>query len=278
MPEQNTELPLITPWLMSGFERTFLPGYLRKHFHVLACHQTTLTREITDGGTSLVVYCNHASWWDPMLALMVRTRVLPQHKLYAPIDEVALEKYKIFQRMGFYGVSSSLHGATEFLRRSMRILHAPGSSIWITPEGKFCDPRELDAPLQPGLAHLAHSIERSGPSAQPRPKVWFIPAAIEYPFWEERLPECLCWFGQPTSVSWNSDRPTGKTAWQQLLSDRLREAQRELAAASIARDTSHFTVLLRGKVGSWGLYDWCRRTWSKLRGQTISLEHSGLWK
>lgn len=281
--DNRTELPTINRWLMDGFERHFLPRYLRKHFHVVACNRSALTSAVHAANTSLVVYCNHASWWDPMLALYLRSQTFHNHKLYAPIDAAALEQYKIFKSMGFYGVASSHRGAAEFLNRSLRILQTSGSSIWITPEGKFCDPRQLDEPLQPGLAHMAHAISRPASSEDEstspgeRPNTWFIPTAIEYTFWEERLPECLCWFGQPTQVQWHSGSQQSKAQWHQMLTDKLRETQRELAAASIARDTSRFEVILRGKVGSWSLYDLARRSWARLRGKQLQLEHSGLW-
>lgn len=274
----GTELPHINHWLMNGFERHFLPRYLRRHFHVLACHRGSF-RDVNPGtDASLVVYCNHASWWDPMTAMYVRSQIMPAHKLYAPIDTTALEQYKIFKSMGFYGVASSHRGAAEFLRRSLQIVKSPGSSLWLTPEGKFCDPRRLDEPIQPGLAHLAHAIQRAGDSNGSLPNVWFIPAAIEYPFWEERLPECLCWLGEPLLVRWQADQPRSKQEWLGILDAQLRNAQRRLAEASVARDTSQFEVLLRGKTGSWSIYDMARRSWAKLRGQKVSMEHSGLWK
>ncbi len=115
--------------------------------------------------TALVIYCNHPSWWDPMLAMYMRSRFLPNHHMYAPIDSASLEKYKIFKSMGFYGVSNTHQGASEFLKQSWQLLQTAGSSIWLTPEGRFTDPRQLDVPLQPGLAHLAHAIEKR-PSPQ----------------------------------------------------------------------------------------------------------------
>ncbi len=215
-----------------------------------------------------------------MLAMFMRSQVLPDHRLYAPIDAEALQKYKIFQHMGFYGVSTSIAGATEFLNRSLAILGTPGSSLWITPEGKFCDPRDAAAPLQPGLAHLAQAIERrrvdcessdeSTKSPEPR-CVWFVPAAMEYPFWEERSPECLCWFGQPVAVHWGHAQPRSKQTWLECFTQHLRDAQRCLAEASVARDAARFEVLLRGKGGSGSF-------WTRLFGKRISQEHSGLWK
>ncbi len=153
MPERDSrnQLPTVNQWLTSGFENHFLPRYLRKHFHVLACARSTLTAPIVDKGTSLVVYCNHASWWDPMVAIYIRSKMFPAHRFYAPIDASALEQYKIFKSMGFYGIDSSHRGTLEFLKRSLNILRTPATSIWLTPEGKFCDPRQLDEPLQPGF-------------------------------------------------------------------------------------------------------------------------------
>ncbi len=81
------------------FERHFLPRYLRKHFHVLACNRNTFGGMNLGADTSLVVYCNHASWWDPMTAMYVRSQIMPAHKQYAPIDAEALEQYKIFKSM-----------------------------------------------------------------------------------------------------------------------------------------------------------------------------------
>lgn len=286
--DNRTELPTVNRWLMDGFERHFLPRYLRKHFHVVACNRSAIPSAALADNTSLVVYCNHASWWDPMLAIYLRSQLFPHHKLYAPIDAAALEQYKIFKSMGFYGVASSHRGAAEFLRRSLLILKTSGSSIWITPEGKFCDPRQVDQPLQPGLAHLAHAVSRPSTNTTgeatknggsvTEPVTWFLPTAIEYTFWEERLPECICWFGEPMQVQWHAATDCTKDQWHQLLTDKLRNAQRSLAAASMARDTAAFEVLLRGHTGSWSLYDMARRSWAKLRGKQVKLEHSGLWR
>ena len=248
--DRSTELPRIRRWLMSGFEKHYLPRFLRRNFHVIACNRSQLTNQLArstiDGQTALVLYCNHASWWDPMLAIYLRTQIFPAHRLYAPIDAAALEKYQVFKSMGFYGVANSHRGAAEFLHRSMQILKSPGASIWLTPEGKFCDPRKVDEPLQPGLAHLAHTIERSSASAS-LPNIWFIPAAIEYVFWEERYPECLIWFGEPLQVHWQAAEPSSKEQWQARLTSQLRHSQQQLATASIHRDTTPFELLLTRK-------------------------------
>lgn len=268
-------LPRIDRWLMHGFEGYFLPGYLRKHFHALAVNRASLPPEFYDANSAIVVYANHASWWDPLVAIFLRNKLLPQHRLYAPIDAAALDRYRIFHRMGFYGIASnSQRGAIEFLQRSATIVQSPAASLWLTPEGKFCDVRDRDQPLLPGLAHLAATIEQTPASSPPSSQsVWIVPAAIEYTYWEERLPECLCWFGSPIQIHWGQ-ATLDKPAWEQRLTQQLRQTQCELAAASIARNAAQFELCLSGQAGSWSVYDACRRFTARLRRQSLKLEHS----
>lgn len=267
-------LPRIDRWLMSGFERVFLPRFLKKNFHAVAVHCRQITPAVLDPASSMVVYANHASWWDPMTAILLRSRLFPHHRFYAPIDAAALAKYRIFERMGFYGLSlHTFRGSAEFLKRSLRVARAPGSSLWLTPEGRFCDVRDTQQGFMPGLAHLASMIEqRQSLSEGDSSHVSFMPAAIEYTFWEESEPECLCWIGPPIEVRWGQVT-RDKAEWDRDLTAQLRLAQQQLAAASIARDAQQFELLLSGRAGSWGLYDALRRTFARLRGQHVPLEH-----
>lgn len=273
-PRRDVALPRSDRWLMRGFEDCFLPGYLRRHFHVVAVHRQALTEGVFDPEAAVVVYANHASWWDPMVALYVRRQLWKEHRFYAPIDAEMLARYRIFSRMGFYGVSTGSHrGAAEFLKRSAAIVQHPRTSIWLTPEGRFCDVRDTERPLMPGLSHLAALVEATELAGPGRSRcVWLVPAAIEYAFWEERLPECLCWFGQPLRAAWG-ERTADRAEWDAQLTAGLRSAQQQLAAASIARDASQFEVLLSGHSGTRSFYDIPRRLLSRLRRKPIQLQH-----
>lgn len=210
----------------------------------------------------LVVYANHPSWWDPLLAHYLNAKLFNPRQLYAPIDASALEKYKVFSKLGFYGVSLSSHsGAAAFLKQSMGILEHPATALWITPEGRFCDCRDHSAQLMPGLSHLCTKLSRGVA----------LPMAIEYVFWEERLPECLIRFGEPVSMLESGER--SKAEWTDLLSQQLRTAQAKLSEESVARDASKFTRVLRGRVGAGGSYDFMRRIKSLVSRQRFRPEH-----
>ena len=268
-------LPRIDNWLVNGFEQFFLPRYLRKHFHAMAVNSVNLAPEVHSPADSLVLYANHAGWWDPMVAMFIHRRLMtPGRRMYAPIDAMALARYRIFNRMGFYGIEThSPRAAVQFLQPSLRILQQPKTTVALTPEGRFCDVRDSQQPLMPGLAHLANAIENSEATQGGASRcVWFVPAAIEYCFWEERLPECLCWFGPAMRAEWG--RPSAsKAAWQSELTTGLRSAQRALSVASIARDSSQFEILLSGCTGTWRPYDAARRLAARMRGKSMDLQH-----
>jgi hypothetical protein len=275
-------IPKINRPLLDGF-LWFAQRYLRKHFHVFAANCDNLLGFEPSEQDALVVYANHSSWWDPLAALVLAKHSFPKHRVYAPIDAVALEKYKMFANMGFYGVEQSTQrGAVDFLRTSLAILEQDNASIWLTPEGQFVDMRDQSVELSGGLAHLATKLAmRARDSRAKARRVWFIAVGVEYTFWEERKPEALCWFAKPVCVtseestsSLSADAHEAKSAWAKLLSDRLRAAQADLAAASIARDAGRFEILISSRSGTFFVYDWWRRVVAKLRGKTLDIDHS----
>lgn len=273
-------IPEISRPLLGGFQ-WFVRRYLRKHFHAVALNTQQLASVDLSPTDAMVVYANHASWWDPLTAVYMAESVFPQFRMYAPIDSRALAKYRMFAKLGFYPVEQdSRRGAAAFLATSRAILTHPAASIWMTPEGRFADPRDTSGELMPGLAHLAAQLSRQVETVDSHPRVWFVPAAVEYAFWEERQPELLVWFGKPIAIGAQREprasQPDGgqeKSQWQTLLTTRLRQAQVELAQASIARLSTQFRVVLGGRSGSFIVYDVWRKITGALVGKKVSLDH-----
>ena len=77
--------------------------------------------------------------------------------------------------------------------------------------------------------------------ARREPEAVLVPLALEYCFWNERLPYVLAHFGEPVE-------PSGMEAGLEAAMDRL-------AAAAQRRDEGAFRCLLRGKSGTGGVYD-----------------------
>ncbi len=269
--ESHPPLPKIDQRVLGGFN-WYIPRYICKHFHALALNRAALDARDISTKDSLVVYANHASWWDPLFAMYSAKQMFPGFTFHAPIAASALEKYRIFSKLGFFPVEQDTFlGAKHFLDVSLQLLRRPATSIWITPEGRFADVRDQTAEFMPGLAHLAHSLQRR---AQPGSvRTWFVPISIEYTFWEERLPEILVWFGEPQVVVHLESPVPNKSQWNDRLVTALRDAQRNLASAAIARDESLFEVMLSGSAGTSRVYDAWRRVWSRISGKPIELQH-----
>jgi len=253
--------PPVSSFLQYGF-RAVSGSMLRRSFHTLAVVRETLPATRVADDQPLIVYANHASWWDPLVAHYLCRHVFRPRQFYAPIDAEALRQYRVFAKLGFYGVQmNSAAGSAAFLKTSKAILATPGTSLWMTPEGRFVDVRDHTTPLAPGLAHLCSRLTRGT----------VLPLAMEYAFWEERLPECLLGFGQPLVIEATSG--IDKAAWSERLTMQLRAAQRDLARLVVARSAEPFEPLLRGARGAGRTYDVFRRFRSGLRGERLPAQH-----
>ncbi len=196
------------------------------------------------------------------MAHFINHRILAPRQLYAPIDATALEQYKVFKKLGFFGVEmNSTRGAASFLKTTKTIFERPNSALWLTPEGRFADVRDNTAELMPGLPHLCSKMKTG----------FVLPMSLEYVFWEERLPECLIRFGEVVSLAEHT--PQTKHQWADELSQRLRGTQAALAELVKARSAEPFENLLQGKQGASGVYDWSRRCKSWITGQPFQAAH-----
>jgi 1-acyl-sn-glycerol-3-phosphate acyltransferase len=249
---QTRELPTISRFTLQLFRRV-VRGYFRRHFRAVSVQGAERLAGVSG---PVIVYANHSSWWDPMVSVLLAEKLLPGREHYAPMDAEALKKYPILRRIGIFPVEmSSARGAAQFLRTSQAIL-AGGGVLWITPQGRFADVREALV-FKPGLGALA--VRVAG--------VTLVPLAIEYTFWDERLPETLLRVGEPVRVV------EGEEATEQLEAA-LAAVMGELKAAAMARDPGAFPSLLRGGRGTGGLYGVGRRLRGWVTRKPVALDHT----
>lgn len=260
LPHSRT-LPRISPLLLRWFT-WYCRGYLRRHFHALRVSTNGLPPDTA--GSPLVIYTNHASWWDPLVGLVIKDTFFSERSLFAPIDAAMLARYRMFAKLGFFGVEQgSRRGAVQFLRTSEAILQSPQSLLAVTPQSRFADVRERPVKFRAGLGHLATRVDRAA----------FLPMAAEFVFWEERLPEVLVRFGEPVEV--RRDRATAFTHdyWTELFEQKLEATQDALSLEAQRRNASEFKTLLLGGAGQGGVYDLWRALKARLRGESFIKEH-----
>ncbi len=249
-------VPPISPVILRFFRRV-VRRYFRRHFRAV---QAQFADRLRDFAGPVIVYGNHSSWWDPMLIVLLGKLLLPGRRHYAPIDARALEQYPILRKLGIFPVEmASPRGAAQFLRTAEAILR-DGGVLWLTPQGRFADPRDFPLAFKPGLAALAQRL----------PEVPLVPLAVEYTFWDERLPETLLHFGDPLRITATST--TAEVTRE--LESALSTAMYSLQAAAIARDPSAFQTLFTGARGTGGVYAVIRRVRALLRGGTAKVDHT----
>ncbi|MEO8044278.1 MAG: lysophospholipid acyltransferase family protein [Spartobacteria bacterium] len=245
-------IPEISSPLLALFSR-YAGWYVGKHFH--AVRILAPLPSPNDPAEPLVVFLNHAAWWDPLVCLILRREFFPARSAYAPIEAEALERYRFLKRLGFFAVESgTTRGAAKFLKTSMVILERKESALFLTPQGRFADVR---APLvfAAGIDHLAARASAA----------LYLPLAIEYSFWEERRPEVLLAFGEAAPVSTASS-----------LNDRLVQLQARLAAAAARRQPNEWTILRKSRSGVNLPYDLWRGLRARLHGEAFRADHGRL--
>ncbi|MGA8938918.1 MAG: lysophospholipid acyltransferase family protein [Acidobacteriaceae bacterium] len=250
------DLPAVSGITLRLFRRV-VRAYFRRHFRsVMVQYGERLAVE----QGPLIVFANHSSWWDPMVSVLLAQLLLPNRRHYAPMDAAALKRYPILGKIGIFPVErASARGAAQFLRASQAILES-GGVLWITPQGRFADPREQTLGFKPGLGALAART----------PGVVLLPLAIEYAFWNERLPETLLRVGEPVRLG---DGASAEDATQ-VLERALAETMEKLKQASMARDTSAFCELVCGGRGTGGIYGWGRRLRARFVRQSGVQDHT----
>ena len=236
--------PCYSPFA-ARFARWYIPRFVRKGFHsVLLDSQSVIPR----ASSPTVIYLNHPSWWDPLIGAVVACRFYPRHRHYSPIDAESLQQYPIMRKLGFFPVhKNTVRGAAEFLQTSRTVLQENNAILWVTPQGNFVDAAIRPVSFKPGLGHLARDI---------RP-VTFVPMALEYVFWQDRLPEALISLG----AAINPEMYPRQTAaqWTAFLAAHLQQQQDVLRKKVVLRTTQSFTTLLKRRSAVGGIYDVCMR-------------------
>jgi 1-acyl-sn-glycerol-3-phosphate acyltransferase len=240
----------------------YLRWYLRRHFHSL---RVANAGRIPPQAQPLILFANHASWWDPLIAMVLGQTMLPEREHYAPMDETALKHYSIFRPMGFFPVDhASARGAAQLLRAGSQILSRPDSVFWITPESQFQDVRKRPIVFRPGLGAL---MSRTG-------RMTCVPIAIEYVYWNERLPEILVNVGEPLEIA-DGTMEDART-WTNLLSYAMAATLDELAMLAMERDPEAFETILSGSSGIGGIYEIWKRFTCAITGRTYHHDHGSL--
>jgi 1-acyl-sn-glycerol-3-phosphate acyltransferase len=255
----KAQLPEVSARIFKLFA-AYSRWYILRRFHAVRILRKGLpSRRIC---RPLLIYLNHASWWDPLVCVYLCRRFFPDKTSFAPMDADSLRRYAFLKYLGIYGIEQhSARGAITFLRTTTALLKREDNAIWLTPQGRFVDARQRPVRLQRGIGALASRATEGA----------FLPLAIEYAFWTEPQPEILVSFGEITITG---KEPLRKhREWTEHFSCALEATQEKLAIRSCRRDLSDWLVMDRGASGVSPFYDAWRLLRARLRGEDFKREH-----
>lgn len=202
----------------------------------------------------VIVALSHASWWDPLVVVVVARALLRSRSGCAPMERAQLEKFSFFRRLGMFGVdpddAAMLTAMSAYVRERFEREARP--TLFITPQGRFADPRTR-LEVRPGVAAIA--------AAHASCRV--VCLAIEYPFWSDQRPEVLL---HAREAVLDPSRSVSTSRWHQAIAGALGAAMGELAVLAMARDPRAFAFVVGRGAGSARVnpvYD----LWLKLRGR-----------
>lgn len=170
---------------------------------------------------SLLVYANHASFWDGFaLHVLCREAGLDG---YCMMEEGNLARYRFLRRLGAFSVRRGDPGsAVASLRYAVRLLARPATAVIVFPEGE----------LRPWTGEV-HRLERGVEVLARRAGATCLPVGIRYRFFEHELPDLLLAVGPPHP-------PLDRAGFER----RLRAVVGELGDA---RPLTDFVLLRRGR-------------------------------
>ena len=202
----------------------------------------------------LVFYLNHPSWWDPLTAFAIARHIVPDRYPCAPIERTALRRYPLLDRLGLFGVDASPSGTRTFIETAAAVASHPETSLWLTPEGRFTNPRERPLRFRRGIGCLAKRIDGL-----------FVPVAIDYQFHDQPRPEILVHLGVPID---SASESLSAGEWTARFEDSLTVTLDRFTCDSLGRDDCRFQKILSGGGGVVGAYGFFRRVVAAMARQS----------
>ena len=144
----------------AAFERLFSiynKNLLRRRFHSL---QVSGLDFLLNNSFNLprIIYCNHSSWWDGLIAFQISYEVGLQS--FVMMEEKQLTKLFLFRLLGAFSVVRDRpREALKSINYAVRILRSdPQNTLWIFPQGQIL-PNDL-RPLKfyNGLAKIVEKV------------------------------------------------------------------------------------------------------------------------
>src|ERR1700724_1298293 len=102
-PDQPPQPPDIAPLALADLGRGAGP-LLGRHFGAIRLSRSQRPNLTAARQRPLLVYFNHASWWDPLVCAHLASHLLPERRHFAIVEAATLDGEPLFSQLGFIGL------------------------------------------------------------------------------------------------------------------------------------------------------------------------------
>jgi chlorobactene lauroyltransferase len=184
-----------------------------------------------DAKVPLLIYCNHSSWWDGLIAFQVSNKT--RLDSFIMMEEKHLKKWPLFRRLGAFSVvRENPKEAYKSIAYASRLLNGdPKRTLWIFPQGEIL-PNDL-RPLKffNGVSKIVEKVK----------KCQVVALSIRYEFLGEYKPQIFVKISSPELISVQEKACRKKVS--EMFAERLTKNLDELKNNIIYQQLADYTPL-----------------------------------
>lgn len=131
----------------------YLAHRLRKDFKVLKHNEIELIP-----GHSILLLCNHFSWWDGFFAGHL-TQTYLHRDFYIMMQEDHLKKRMFFNRVGGFSINKKSKEVISSLQYAAQLLNEPKNLVTVFPQGALESNHTNEINIERGIEYIVKKIK-----------------------------------------------------------------------------------------------------------------------
>lgn len=145
------------PQRRSGFvHKLFMPYLahrLRKDFNRFVYNQIEVLP-----GHSILLLCNHFSWWDGFWAGQL-AHIYLDRKFYIMMQEDHLQKRMFFNYLGGFSINRQSKEVVQSLQYAAELLNNPENLVTVFPQGALVSNHAEDIDIERGIGYIVKKVK-----------------------------------------------------------------------------------------------------------------------
>lgn len=109
-------------------------------------------------GHSVLLLCNHFSWWDGFWAGWITTKVM-HHKFHIMMQHDHIEQRKWLRFMGGFSINRQSKEVIASLNYTADLLNDPNNMVTVFPQGELVSNHATEINIERGIAHIVKKIK-----------------------------------------------------------------------------------------------------------------------